>query len=40
MRETMSAMRLVMKNAYDGEMDLFPVRLCFEMLLRDRKEGP
>ena len=37
--ETIAAMKMVMKNAYKSEMDLFPARLCLEVLIRNRKDG-
>jgi|TARA_B110000285_G_C14969275_1_gene535709 hypothetical protein len=32
-------MRETMKYAYASEQDLYPVRLCFEVLIRNHKDG-
>lgn len=37
--ETIASMKQVMKTAYKSEMDLFPARLCLEVLIRNRKDG-
>ena len=37
--EAIVCMREVMKYAYASEQDLFPVRLCFEVLIRNHKDG-
>ena len=33
-------MKQVMKSAYKSEQDLFSARLCLEVLIRNRKDGP
>jgi hypothetical protein len=37
--EAIASMKMVMKNAYKSEHDLFPARLCLEVLIRNRKDG-
>lgn len=39
LKETIACMKVVMKNAYKSEIDLFPARLCLEVLIRNRKDG-
>lgn len=36
---TIACLKEVMKRGYQGEEDLFVVRLCFEVLIRNRKDG-
>lgn len=38
--EAIASMKMVMRTAYKSELDLFPVRLCLEVLIRNRKDGP
>jgi len=37
--EAVECLKEVIKYAYDSERDLFPARLCFEVLIRNHKDG-
>ena len=36
--EAVDCLKEVMKYAYESEHDLFPARLCFEVLIRNHKD--